>query len=111
MTRVYSIPAQWTLFAISIVLMGLWFLRSPFRADERPFFADNFGLDSRKGVAGDGQDSMIEAWAALKAAPPKKLPHQLKNLLHEWVKEWPKRAAKFLSFIIVAQAVVILWLA
>ena len=100
---------QWALFAVSILLMGLWFLRSPFRADERPWFADNFGLDSRWGRPGDELDSMVEAWEDLRTAPIRKWPHQIKNLLHEWTKENPKRAAKFLSFIIVVQAIVIFW--
>lgn len=99
--------SRWPLFAVSIILMGIAFLFSPFRKDEAKFFADNFGLDSRRGDPNDGEDSMEEAWAALRSSSLKKLPHQLKNLLHEWTKESPKRAAKFLSFLIVLEAVII----
>lgn len=97
---------QWALFAVSILLMGLWFPLSLFRKDERWFFADNFGLNSKRGDPNDGEDSMEEAWETLASAPLHRLPHYLKNLAHEWTKESPKRAAKFLSFVIV---VLIIW--
>jgi hypothetical protein len=89
---------QWPLFGLSIILMGLWFPLSLLRRDERWFWADNFGLDSKRGDPNDNEDSMEEAWAALRAKPDA---HQIKNILHEWTKESPKRAAKFLSFVIL----------
>jgi len=104
--RAFSIPTQWALFAASIVAMGVAFCSSAFRRDERWFFADNFGLDSRRGDPDDGEDSVAEAWASLKASPSL---HNLKNIAHEWTKACPKRAAKFLSFVILAQAAIILW--
>jgi hypothetical protein len=90
--------AQWAIFAASILAMGAAFLWSPFRKDERWFFADNFGLDSRRGDPDDGKDSMHEAWAALRASPSL---HNLKNIAHEWARESPKRAVKFLCFLLI----------
>lgn len=90
---------QWPLFAVSIILMGLWFPVAPFRKDERWFFADNFGLDTRYGL-GVG-DSVEEAFADI--GKDGRWFHSLKNIAHEWTKESPKRAAKFLSFVIVLQ--------
>jgi hypothetical protein len=87
---------RWPLFALSILAMGASFLRSPFRKDERWFFADNFGLNSQRDNG--AEDSVMEAWAALKAKPSF---HNLKNISHEWAKESPKRAVKFLSFVII----------
>lgn len=101
MTRI----KQWALFAASIINMGLWFLVAPFRKDERGWFRENFELDSRLGVPGDGKDSMEEAWASLRTASLIRLPHYLNNILHEWTRENPKRAAKFLSFLVVVEAI------
>lgn len=88
---------RWALFAVSIVLMGLAFPFSFFRKDERGFFADNFGLNTRLG-SGAG-DSVEEAFADI--GKDGRWLHSLKNILHEWTRENPKRAAKFLSFVIV----------
>jgi hypothetical protein len=87
---------RWPLFILSLILMGLWFPVSLFRKDERWFFADNFGLNSKRGIE-DG-DSVEEAWAALDA---KFSLHNLKNISHEWAKESPKRAVKFLAFLLI----------
>jgi hypothetical protein len=95
---------QWPLFVVSIVLMGLAFLFSPFRKDEHRFFADNFGLDTHHG---DGEgDSVEEAFAHI--GKDGRWLHSLKNILHEWTREDPKRAAKFLSFLVVIEALIII---
>lgn len=98
--------AQWALFAASILAMGVAFLWSPFRSDERWFFLDNFGLNSKWGAEDEGEDSVEEAWASLKARPSL---HNLKNISHEWAKESPKRAVKFLSFLVIVEALAIAW--
>lgn len=95
---------RWALFALSIVLMGLWFPRMFFRADERPLLRDGFGLFTRLGDQGSG-DSVEEAFANVGKGG--QWLHSIKNILHEWTKESPKRAAKFLSFVIVAEAIAI----
>lgn len=99
---------QWLLFVPCIIMMGLWFLASPFRKDEQKFFAENFGLNTKLGP-NDG-DSVEEAWEALATSSLVRIPHHMNNVVHEWTKEYPKRAAKFFCCIIVAQAAAIIWL-
>jgi hypothetical protein len=97
----FNRTVRWLLFVASIILMGVWFLASPFRKDERGWFADSFGLETRR-VPEQGEDSVFYAWLALKRSPSL---HNLRNIAHEWTKENPKRSTKFLSFLVVALAV------
>lgn len=102
MNRPFHPAAQWLLFACSIIVMGIWFIFSPFRWDERGWFRQNFGLDSRR-VHGQ-EDSVYRAWQSLRARPTL---HNLRNIAHEWTKESPKRAAKFFSFLVVALVITV----
>lgn len=92
---------QWLWFTLSIILMGLWFPVSFFRSDERNFFKHNFGLNTKRGrFAGD---SVEEAFRDI--GKDGRWFHSIKNISHEWTKENPKRAVKFLSFLLIISIV------
>lgn len=95
--------AQWGTFIVSLILMGIWFPMMFFRADEKPLLRDNFGLDVRD-ADGKPQDGIEDAFRRVAESPRF---HTIKNVSHEWAKNRPKLAVKFLCFVIVALAVAV----
>jgi hypothetical protein len=91
---------QWSIFAVSLVLLGLSFPGMFWRADERPLLKRALDLDLRDEPGGvDWSDSLEEGW--LKLCRPGRLLHDLKGIGNRWVHENPKVAAKGFCFLIV----------
>ncbi len=102
----WPIRYTWQLVAAlaSIEISGLSFPAAPFRGDEGPRTRDNLGLD-KKDADGRLQDGVQEALRRIWVGG--RFWHDLKNLLHEWLKSNPKIVGKFLAFLIVLHQVVI----
>lgn len=97
-----SRAAQWGIFIISLILMGLWFPVMFFRDDEKYLLRENFGLDVRD-ADGYSADGVEEAFA--RVGKSRRILHDVKNVAHEWTRARPKLACKFLCFVICVLAV------
>jgi hypothetical protein len=95
---------QWLIFLTSIAACGISFPTMPFSAEQRALWRDNFGLGV-KDADGDPRDGVQEAFGRIDGKGREF--HDLKNVAHEWTKARPKLAAKFFSFVIIVQFVVI----
>jgi hypothetical protein len=97
---------QWGLFILSIFLMGIWFPLMRVHPTDRYLFRQNFGLNQRRFTrVADNGDSLEDAF---RLNGHGSIFHKIKNISHEWAKDSPKRAVKFLSFIVVIQTIVII---
>lgn len=88
---------KWPLFILSLILMGFSFPGMFFRKDEKHLVADNFGL-SVKDADGNLSDGVQEAYA--RVGKSWRILHDIKNISHEWGKNRPKLAVKFLMFLV-----------
>lgn len=95
--------AQWLVFIVSLVLMGIWYPMMYFRDDEKHLLTDNFGLDI-KDSDDKPQDGIEDAFIRVLDSPSF---HTIKNVAHEWAKNRPKLAVKFLMFLVDIQALII----
>lgn len=91
---------QWSIFAVSLVLLGLSFPGMFWRADERPLLKKALNLDIKDEPGGvDWSDSLEEGW--IKLWTPGRLLHDWKGIGRRWFEENLKVATKASCFLIV----------
>ena len=91
------------IFAVDILLMAVSFPRMFVREDEKHLVKDGFGLNV-KDTDGDLSNGVEEAFSRLWDGHREL--HDIKNVVHEWVKARPKLAAKFFPFLAFCMGVV-----